>query len=89
MQRNSKKIVQLLTSIVLAVITHSSPSHLIAIGERVHAGVVVTASGVVVTVTGLAGEGIICGAISPRLVVVEGQAYLTVVSLSVVQAVTD
>jgi hypothetical protein len=82
-------MVQLLTSIVLAVIALPSPSHLIAIGERVNAGVVVTASGVVITVTGLAGEGVIRGAISPRLVVVEGQASLTVVSLSVVQAVTD
>ena len=43
----------------------------------------------VVTVTGLAGEGVVSGAISPRLVIVEGQAALAVVSLCVVQTVTD
>ena len=80
---------QLLTCIVLAVITHSSPSHLVAIGERVHTGVVVTASGMVVAVTRLAREGVVRRPVPPRFVVVEGQASLTVVSLSVVQADTD
>ena len=75
---------QLLTSVVLAVVTHSSPSHLIAIREWVHAGIVVTASGVVVAVTRLARKGIVGGTVSPWLVIVEGQALLTVVSFSVV-----
>lgn len=74
----------LLTSIVLAVVTHSTPSHLIAIRKRVHIGIVVTASSVVVTVARLAREGIVGCPVPPRLVVVEGQTSLAVVSLGVV-----
>ena len=79
----------ILTCIVLAVITHSSPSHLITVGEWIHTGIVVTASGMVVAVTRLAREGIVRRPVPPRFVVVEGQASLTVVSLGVVQADTD
>ena len=84
-----KEEYQLLTRVVLAVVAHTSTSHLIAVGEWIHTGIIVTASGMVVTVTRLAGEGVVRCTVSPWLVVVEGKTSLTVVSLRVVQAITD
>ena len=78
-----------ITSIVLAVFTHSSSSDVIAIGEWVGRGIVDAACCVTVTVTQLAREAIACGAIAPRFVIVEWCTLFAVISLGVVYTLTD
>lgn len=78
-----------ITSIVLAVFTHSSSSDVVAIGEWVGRGIVDAAYCMTVTVTQLAREAIARGAIAPWFVIVECRTPFTVVSLSIVHTLTD
>ena len=72
------------TCVVLAILTHPTPSHLVALRERVHAGVISTRGGMPVTTTRLTGEPVERSPVTPGLVLVSGQTALTVRALGVV-----
>ena len=80
---------RLYTCVVLAVLTHSTSSDVIAIGKWIGRGIVVAACCMTVTITQLAREAIARGAVAPWFVIVEWRTPLAVISLCVMHALTD
>lgn len=79
----------MLTCIALAVITHSPSPLIVTVGEGIQRGVVVAGVCMAIAVTHLTWVGIICFSILPRLVVEEGLAPITGITLSIMGTLTN
>ena len=67
----------MLTCVVLAILTNSTPSYVVAVRERVYRRIVDAGGGVAVAAAGLAGEAVLRGPVAPGLVAVGGETRPT------------